>query len=458
MVAAELGKIFMSANRPHKPRHFILKSDSWDKQRLFLLLQNGTEAIVTSPHFEFVDLATLPDDKLFYRPEQKTSEHKDYQVVEDLVFREISKSTAISTRKLISMCAALTECSREFIEGCLRLLVANGTCVASSNNSKVRLRLSSKGKRQEQERSFAASFAHELVTQAEQIGNLIAHGPTKGSYREELLRELLQRYIPQRYHAATGFIYGRDKQLDIIVYDQIDYAPIFRTGNLVVVPPESVRAIIEVKSTLTPAKLTAALRHLDDFRYVPGLHMPPAFLGVFAFTRTGTSKALASEIADYYRDDVYADLDRKALFLTAYDPIDAVCVLQKDLITVDHASIDADSGRRILSPVVVELENSSERAFQASMFFARLSQYLRFPFEGPKYTSSIFAHQGGQIRPKSVSLINGTKLWGCYDPDAIEAAALNNSNQIGEFERGWNIFNSWLTGEAWVLPNDKNNT
>lgn len=149
MVAAELGKIFMSANRPHKPRHFILKSDSWDKQRLFLLLQNGTEAIVTSPHFEFVDLATLPDDKLFYRPEQKTSEHKDYQVVEDLAFREISKSTAISTRKLISMCAALTECSREFIEGCLRLLVANGTCVASSNNSKVRLRLSSKGKRQE---------------------------------------------------------------------------------------------------------------------------------------------------------------------------------------------------------------------------------------------------------------------------------------------------------------------
>ncbi|WSH63663.1 DUF6602 domain-containing protein [Rhizobium ruizarguesonis] len=358
---------------------FVSTEDAWDQQRLFTLIIDRVEAI--SKHgdtSQFVKVKDLDKNKLFYRPERGTPERQKFESLEDLVFKILSASP-VASEQLVADLAAKTKYPPDFIIGCLRLLVAVGNLVAVRIRSGVRLELSSIGKRKEQERSFAASFAHELTTQAERIGQLVAHGPTKGGYREELLRELLQRHIPQRFHAATGFIDGRDEQLDIIVYDQIDYAPVFRAGNLVVVPPESVRAIIEVKSQLTPGKLRDALKHIDGLNYAPGLHMPPAFLGIFAFDRKGTSAALTSTIAHFYRDDPDPEkLEHKTILMRAFDPIDAVCVLRKDMLTVEYFRVNASNGREILSPVVVELEHTSDREFQAALFLDAFRNTLDF--------------------------------------------------------------------------------
>lgn len=208
-------------------------------------------------------------------------------------------------------------------EGILRYLVGNGSLVAtvSGKRGNVRLSLSKRGRARENHRAYSSSFGHDIEMQAEQIG----HGPTVGGQREELLRALLERHVPQRFHVATGFIEGSDRQIDILIYDQIDYAPLFRAGNLVVVPFEAVRALIEVKSSLTSDELIDALRHLGEAlgARVSG---PPIFRGVFGY-QGATVPTLISAIKAHHSEPVDMDDESHPVF-SIYDMADAVCVLR----------------------------------------------------------------------------------------------------------------------------------
>lgn len=101
-----------------------------------------------------------------------------------------------------------------------------------------------------------------------------AHHPTTGRYKESLLSELVASFLPGRYSVGTGFVlfpvesyntegFGDEaesilaidkhvpsKQFDIIVYDSHSYPVIYRDGDVVVLRPEAVRSVIEVKGRL----------------------------------------------------------------------------------------------------------------------------------------------------------------------------------------------------------------
>ncbi|KIQ02410.1 hypothetical protein RU07_11765 [Agrobacterium tumefaciens] len=444
----------MTVGFPSVGRRFISSEDPWDQQRDYsLLLGDGNQALANKDVFGIVDISAIPPEARKFRPLHGSEERKHFDAVEDYASKLLGESSkSLPHMTLASSIAKRTKDSLDFVEICLRMLVADGTLTVKATKSDYLLGLSADGKQKERQRSFAASFAHELTTQAERIAGLVSHRVTVGTYREELLRELLQRHIPQRFRAATGFILGVEQQLDIIIYDAVEHAAIFQTGNLVVVPPESVRAIIEVKSSLTPEYLRDALDHLDGLQYAPGFGQPPAFTGVFAFTRPGTSEALLDVLDDYYREDTPEefDLSRKGMILKAIDPIDAVCVLRSDIFSVDYAAIEIEKGMRILSPVALELENSSEREFQASWFFTRLSQYLRYPFDGPKLGQGIGAMMTGQTIPKAFRLMNGSKSWGVYTSMAKEVASdAGLDDPAREFEADWKRFSGWLAGGSW---------
>ncbi|MGO7401994.1 hypothetical protein ELI49_30950 (plasmid) [Rhizobium ruizarguesonis] len=435
-------------------RRFVSAAEPWDQQRdYFLVSDNSNQALLNNGEFGFVDISGIPADVRKFRPTHGSEERKRFDAIDDYASKLLGESSQnLPAHTLTSSVAARTKEPQGFVEVCLRMLVADGTLSAQRTKTDFLLGLSANGKQKERQRSFAASFAHELTTQAERIAGLVSHRLTVGTYREELLRELLQRHIPQRFRAATGFILGIEQQLDIIIYDAIDHAPIFQTGNLVVVPPESVRAIIEVKSSLTPAFLRDALDHLDGLQHVPGFDQPPAFTGVFAFTRPGTSEALLDVLDEYYRDDIGEedDLEKKGMILKAVDPIDAVCVLKSDLFSIDYATVEVDGGTRILSPVALELENSSEREFQASWFFARLSQYLRYPFDGQKTGQGLGGMMTGQAIPKAFRLMNGADRWSMYTSVAKEIASdAGLDDPAKTFEAEWKRFSGWLAGNKW---------
>ena len=44
------------------------------------------------------------------------------------------------------------------------------------------------------------------------VQEIVTHKPTRGTFAESLLRDVIAEFLPQRYAAATGFIMDRSKR------------------------------------------------------------------------------------------------------------------------------------------------------------------------------------------------------------------------------------------------------
>jgi hypothetical protein len=112
------------------------------------------------------------------------------------------------------------------------------------------------------------------------------HDPSLGEYKESLLRNTVRDFLPRQFEVATGFVlfpvsglpqfnlvvpeaaqdaFTVSKQLDIIVFDSQRYPVLFRDGDFVVLRPESVLAIIEVKGTISKDHVHDALNCVYDY-------------------------------------------------------------------------------------------------------------------------------------------------------------------------------------------------
>jgi hypothetical protein len=106
---------------------------------------------------------------------------------------------------------------------------------------------------------FHKSIGNELNAVKDRVRNLIggANWAEEGRYKEAILRNVIRRFLPKNLDIGTGFILKDkkeiSKQIDIIIYDNT-YPVLFREGDFVITSPESVKAIIEVKTKLYPSK------------------------------------------------------------------------------------------------------------------------------------------------------------------------------------------------------------
>jgi len=116
---------------------------------------------------------------------------------------------------------------------------------------------------------YLESIAGELETTKDRIRNLIgsAHWLTEGTHKEILLRSVLQRHLPEELKVCTGFIYKNaniSSQIDILVISKSGYT-LFKEGDLIIVTPHAVKAIIEVKTNLDgPSKIEEILKKLAE--------------------------------------------------------------------------------------------------------------------------------------------------------------------------------------------------
>ncbi len=132
---------------------------------------------------------------------------------------------------------------------------------------------------------YAGMIGEEFSSKVNRLSQIIgtAHELSVGRYKESLLRSCIKEFIPRRYNAGTGFIpfiresslceYSSDNpdlwnlkehyvshELDMIVFDDHNFPPIFRDGDFVVVRPESVHAIVEVKGYLKKSIIENAIK------------------------------------------------------------------------------------------------------------------------------------------------------------------------------------------------------
>lgn len=126
---------------------------------------------------------------------------------------------------------------------------------------------------------------------------VIKHNPTRGSTAENVLRALLGEFLPQRCGIGGGFMLAPNgavsRQLDIIIFDQLEAAPLYRDGDVVIVSPDSAYLVIEVKSDLDSASLADAF---DNIQSVKSLN-PNVRALVFGY-ESATAETLAAHIPE----------------------------------------------------------------------------------------------------------------------------------------------------------------
>lgn len=436
----------------YKHRDILIPlDDPWtDQTRIDVIGYSGELHFFIHSNYKQVEiLKSLPASKrVFIKPKCRSTEFKTLQRIENITSSEVG-SASNGRLKLDTVIGILKDrgFERDITESTLRWLVGNGTLIASETKArrpKIELRLSQDGREAEDRRVYASSFANELSAQSQQIGRLIGHGPTVGSEREELLRALIERHVPSRYHVATGFVEGSSRQIDILIYDQVDFAPLFRAGNLVVVPGDAVRALIEVKSNLSRAELLDSLAHLAEAR-PERLIGPPAFTGVFGYDGA-SSKTLIKAIQFHHRETGPDDYEPAQYEIsTIHDMITAVCVLQKSLLMTGFLNSSAANEERV-APAVVEMGSEAGRSSQASIFFDLLMRHLRYPFTGPLQQLGRTEKIATDIIRRNGTLIYGPPVWSVYamGDEAIELTKKNIA-----------AHSHWINGNEWVEPRDR---
>jgi hypothetical protein len=115
----------------------------------------------------------------------------------------------------------------------------------------------------------------ELLIKLNQTKQFIKkHNPTIGILTEEILRSFLKTYLPKSVSVEQGFILSENgdisKQCDILIYDSNFYAPFYRINDIVVVPSDSVIAVIEVKTTLTKPILHDVINYFENISLITG--------------------------------------------------------------------------------------------------------------------------------------------------------------------------------------------
>ncbi|MBW1658636.1 DUF6602 domain-containing protein [Flavobacterium plurextorum] len=242
----------------------------------------------------------------------------------------------------------------------------------------------------ENKKRYLSSISSEIRSQSERINYIISHGQTVGNYREQLFISVLRKYVPKKFHVATGFIEGSNKQIDIIIYDQHNYIPVFREDDLVVVKKESVAAVIEVKTTLTSATIADSLKGIEKICEGP-MNSIPFFKGIFAFNTKMNNKSAANTIASFYKKNgIHA----------IYDHLDVVCVPNKICGFIDYNNLENDE---YSCPSLYIIEDAKGISIGESFFFQRLFAFLEvensakkingFYFSVLRETASLSLHQ-----------------------------------------------------------------
>jgi len=445
-------------------------NDAWEDLASYTIVDVDSQRVVLRPFSDH--LGTGPtrqvdksdEDQLFITPYQAEvyrctpRTYAAAALVDDLAGALLGQNQRIPVAALIADLRAdprLSKLPERFLEGCLRSRVASKDFFPFSDGRRkipvVHLELSTHRQERERDRVFASTFAHELKALSERVRSLISHTGSVGTYRENLLQTLLRKSLPERYHVATGFIHGCSRQLDILIYDRIDYAPMFREGDLVVVPRESVRAVIEVKTDLTAAAIRRSLSLLNEVAYFDDLN-PPFFKGVFGFESSITPQQIYSSVEDFYSADFPENFDEiddpEDLPSPINEPfrhVSSVCVLGHAYAQIDFLR---DEQRNQYVPTLVHASSASGLGAQAAYFLQHLLAYLRSDGLKPTDAQSIGKLLGADTRWGIHSKLAGSNTWswGAYFArDEMD----HGEEGVAQLEKLLEDVRAWLKGARW---------
>ncbi len=186
--------------------------------------------------------------------------------------------------------------------------------------------------------------SHELLSKLAQVKSYITkHNPTIGVLTEEIIRDFLKTHLPKLVSIEQGFILNKNgnlsRQCDILIYDSQSYAPFFRINNIVVVPAESVLAVIEIKTTINKQIFHGVIDYFKSFDYLENAR---TYLFIF---NSSTIDKIDSYFHSYKHEGDYQffDHDTFQLLPDEITGINESFHLKKDYVILDRDTIGYSS-------------------------------------------------------------------------------------------------------------------
>lgn len=119
---------------------------------------------------------------------------------------------------------------------------------------------------------YHKTTTEELLALTNKVRNLITHWGEDGRYKEAVLKNVIRRFLPEKFSIGTGFVIKQTKnrgehlpsrQIDLLIYD--DASPVlFKEGDFVILTPDAVKGIIEVKANLQNQEISQVLRRANE--------------------------------------------------------------------------------------------------------------------------------------------------------------------------------------------------
>jgi|ERR1051325_6213999 hypothetical protein len=183
--------------------------------------------------------------------------------------------------------------------------------------------------------------ALEMKSRFEKIRATVSHRGLKGQANEEILREWLESYLPDSVSICTGEVIdsngGRSKQVDVIAFDTATTPRYFTSGDINILPIESVYSIFEVKAYLNKQETENAFENMLAVKSLQkAAYFPTTVTTVKSVYGQPTQRwPIQFFIFAFESDELDTVLDHVQR-LNSTQPIekriDAVCILDKGLI------------------------------------------------------------------------------------------------------------------------------
>jgi hypothetical protein len=145
---------------------------------------------------------------------------------------------------------------------------------------------------------YQKSIAREFNATKNRIRYLIGskHWGEDGRYKEVILMNFLERFLPNNIGVGTGFIKDNEnisKQIDIIIYNS-SLPLYFKENDFVIVQPKSVLGMIEVKSNPDRNKIAKAIFKANEAdKFFDGSTI---FNGLFIFGEVSDNQKYTSKL------------------------------------------------------------------------------------------------------------------------------------------------------------------
>lgn len=107
-----------------------------------------------------------------------------------------------------------------------------------------------------------------VLVQRDIIKSLVKDQRVIGDYYEAIIRDVIRENVSEAFAVGRGVVLSKEgktsHECDVIVYNTVEYGPLFKSGEIVVITPEAVRCVVEVKGTLTNSHLSDAVKNLSS--------------------------------------------------------------------------------------------------------------------------------------------------------------------------------------------------